>query len=51
MVVLKETKCLRCFTDGKTDQSHLDKIKCCPGNFLKEFLETIYTKMYFSEFN
>ena len=50
MFVLKETKCLKCFTNGKTDQSHVNKIKCCPEEFLKEFLKTIYIKMSISDF-
>ena len=29
MVVSKETKLLKCFTIGKTDQSHVNEIKCC----------------------
>ena len=28
MVVLK-TKLLKCFTRGKTDKSHVNKVKCC----------------------
>ena len=30
MDVSKETKCLKCFTNGETDQSHVNRINCPP---------------------
>ena len=47
MAVSKGNKCLMC----KTDHPPVTKIKCCPGNFLEEFLKPIYIKMSISDFN